>query len=433
MGDDEAEKLGQSYKPHIADMALSPLIVAPPGAEQGRSPRSKLFAAAKAQNSSGNASPIPEAAPDLAEQLNMEEKAKYIKGKKLGEGTYANVYLGTLRSDPTHFVAIKKIKIQAEYTEGLAPDAVRELKHLQELSHPNIITLHSVFSSKDQNLNLVLEFLPLGDLEMLIKDVEGVRYGAADIKAWMGMLSRAVWFCHANAVLHRDIKPNNLLIAADGMVKLADFGLARSFADPYKQMTSNVITRWYRPPELLFGANVITRWYRPPELLFGARHYSGAVDIWAVGLVFAELLIRTPYLAGDTEVHQISLICQAIGTPTEEVWPGVSKLPEYTVPEPPNPVRGRDTYLGTFGTAGQEGVDLLMAMLVLDPRQRITAQAVLEHSWWSCEPRPTKKEDLPKKGGGGEAVGKDLGRGPGMVGSEDRPAVARKLDFGAMR
>ncbi|KFY15206.1 hypothetical protein V492_02162, partial [Pseudogymnoascus sp. VKM F-4246] len=230
------------------------------------------------------------------------EKAKYIKGKKLGEGTYANVYLGTLRSDPTHLVAIKKIKIQAEYTEGLAPDAVRELKHLQELSHPNIITLHSVFSSRDQNLNLVLEYLPLGDLEMLIKDVEGVRYGAADIKAWMGMLSRAVWFCHANAVLHRDIKPNNLLIAADGMVKLADFGLARSFADPYKQMTSNVITRWYRPPELLFGA----------------RHYSGAVDIWAVGLVFAELLIRTPYLAGDTEVHQISLICQAIGTPTEE-------------------------------------------------------------------------------------------------------------------
>ncbi|KFY14499.1 hypothetical protein V491_06025, partial [Pseudogymnoascus sp. VKM F-3775] len=251
-------------------MALSPLILGAPGPDQGRSPagaKSKLFAAAKAQNSSGNASPIPETAPDLAEQLNMEEKAKYIKGKKLGEGTYANVYLGTLRSDPTHFVAIKKIKIQAEYTEGLAPDAVRELKHLQELSHPNIITLHSVFSSRDQNLNLVLEYLPLGDLEMLIKDVEGVRYGAADIKAWMGMLSRAVWFCHANAVLHRDIKPNNLLIAADGMVKLADFGLARAFADPYKQMTSNVITRWYRPPELLFGA----------------RHYSGAVDIWAVG------------------------------------------------------------------------------------------------------------------------------------------------------
>jgi cyclin-dependent kinase 7 len=297
----------------------------------------------------------------------------------------------------------------------MAPDAIRELKHLQELSHPNIISLLSVFSSKDQNLNLVLEYLPLGDLEMLIKDVEGVRYGAADIKAWMGMLSRAVWFCHENFVLHRDIKPNNLLIAADGEVKLADFGLARAFADPYRQMTSNVITRWYRPPELLFGA----------------KHYSGAVDIWSVGLVFAELVIRAPYIAGDTEVHQVSLICQAVGTPTEEVWPGVSVLPEYTVPEPATPVRGRDHYLAMFGTAGQEGVDLLMRMLVLDPRKRITAREVLQHSWWASEPKPTKKEDLPKKRGGQEKLGEDLKRRPGILDDERGSKVARKLDFNA--
>ena len=145
---------------------------------------------------------------------------------------------------------------------------------------------------------------------MLIKDVDGVRYGTADIKAWMGMLGRAVWFCHENFILHRDIKPNNLLIAADGEVKLADFGLARSFADPYNKMTYNVITRWYRPPELLYGA----------------RHYAGAVDVWAVGLVFAELIIRAPFVAGNTDIHQLDLICQAIGTPTEENWPGVTKL-----------------------------------------------------------------------------------------------------------
>jgi cyclin-dependent kinase 7 len=338
-------------------------------------------------------------------------------GKKLGEGTYANVYLGHLRTDPSHLVAIKKIKIQKEYTEGMAPDAIRELKHLQELSHPNIISLLSVFSSKDQNLNLVLEYLPLGDLEMLIKDVEGVRYGAADIKAWMGMLSRAVWFCHENFVLHRDIKPNNLLIAADGEVKLADFGLARSFSDPYRVMTSNVITRWYRPPELLFGA----------------KHYSGAVDIWSVGLVFAELVIRAPYIAGDTEVHQVSLICQAIGTPTEENWPGVTKLEGYTVPESVTPVRGKDHYLAMFGTAGSEGVDLLMGMLILDPQKRITARETLEHGWWASEPKPTKKEDLPKKGGGEKQVGEDLKRRPGVLDDERGSKVARKLDFLGMR
>ncbi|KAH8757776.1 serine/threonine-protein kinase [Hyaloscypha finlandica] len=398
-------------------MANSPVVV-PGSSEKSAASRTKLSNTVAASNGA-----TPEAAgtsngagDDLAEQMNEEEKHKYVKGKKLGEGTYANVYLGHLRSDPSKLVAIKKIKIQKEYTEGMAPDAIRELKHLQEISHPNIISLLSVFSSKDQNLNLVLEFLPLGDLEMLIKDVEGVRYGAADIKAWMGMLTRAIWFCHENFVLHRDIKPNNLLIAADGEIKLADFGLARSFSDPYRIMTSNVITRWYRPPELLFGA----------------KHYSGAVDIWSVGLVFAELVIRTPYIAGDTEVGQVNLICQAVGTPTEENWPGVSKLPEYTVPDPPVPVRDRNYYLGTFGTAGQEGVDLLMKMLILDPRKRITAREALEHKWWAADPKPTKKQDLPKKRGGDAKIGEDLKRRPGVLDDERGAKVARKLDFSAV-
>lgn len=341
-------------------------------------------------------------------------------GKKLGEGTYAIVYKGTLRSDPTQIFAIKKIKIVKEYTDGLGPDAIRELKFLQELSHPNIIKLQTVFSSKDETINIVLEYLPGGDLEQLIRNVNGVRYGAADIKAWMGMISRAIWFCHENFVLHRDIKPNNLLIAADGEVKLADFGLARSFADPYRRMTSNVITRWYRPPELLFGA----------------KHYSGAVDIWSIGCVFAELMLRVPYLASETEIGQISVVCQAIGTPTEENWPGVTKLPDYTVPEPPTPVYGRDHYLMRFGTAGHDGVDLLMRMLALDPRNRITAQEVLEHPWWSSEPKPTDKKMLPRADAGGAATAAmDLGRQPGAIKDEPErgPKVARKLVFGAMR
>lgn len=252
---------------------------------------------------------------------------------------------------------------------------------------------------------------------MLIKDIEGVRYGAADIKAWMGMLGRAIWFCHENFVLHRDIKPNNLLIAADGEIKLADFGLARSFADPYRVMSHMVITRWYRPPELLFGA----------------RSYSGAVDIWSIGLVFAELILRNPYLPGDSEVDQISKICILIGTPTEENWPGVTKLESYAVPSPPTPLQSVTHYNQYFGTAGQEGVDLLMKMLILDPRKRITARQVLEHGWWKSEPKPTKKEDLPKKGGGLEKLGEDLKRRPGVLDDERGAKVARKLDFGSMK
>lgn len=297
-------------------------------------------------------------------------------------------------------------------------DAIREVKYLQELSHPNIIALHSVYSSKNQNLNLVLEYLPLGDLEMLIKDSEGIRYGVAEIKAWMGMLGRGVWFCHENFVLHRDIKPNNLLIAADGEVKLADFGLARSFSDPYRPMTSQVITRWYRPPELLFGA----------------KYYSGVIDVWSMGLVFAELVLRTPFVPGNTDLHQLELICQAIGTPTEENWPGVSQLEAFVKFDKiaTQPVRGKDYYLSSFGTVGSVGVDLLMGMLALDPRKRCTSRQVLEHRWWIMDPKPTPKEDLPKKGGGPVKMGDALKRSGGDLLADGRKDhVARKLDFGA--
>jgi cyclin-dependent kinase 7 len=325
------------------------------------------------------------------------------------------VYLGHLRDDPKSLVAIKKIKVMAEFSDGLSISAIREVKFLQELSHPNIIALYSVFSSKNQNINLVLEYLPLGDLEMLIKDVDGIRYGTADVKAWMGMLGRAVWFCHENFVLHRDIKPNNLLIAADGEVKLADFGLARSFSDPYRPMTHHVITRWYRPPELLFGA----------------RFYSGAVDVWAMGLVFAELILRTPYMPGNTDMHQIELICQAIGTPTEENWPGVSKLPDYVKSSVNQPVHDRGFFLTNFGTAGELGVDLLISTLILDPRKRTTAREFLQHKWWASEPRPTRKEDLPRKNAGPKKMAEDLKRRGGELDGQDK--VARKLDFSAMR
>ncbi|CAI4210467.1 unnamed protein product [Parascedosporium putredinis] len=314
---------------------------------------------------------------DLSEQMNEEEKRKYVRGR-----------------------SSVRIKVQKEYTDGLPPDAVREIKHLQELQHPNIISLFSVFSSKDQNLNLVLEYLPLGDLEMLIRDSNSIHYGTADIKAWMGMLTRAVWFCHENYVLHRDIKPNNLLIAADGEIKLADFGLARSFADPHQIMTSN--------------------------------HYSGAVDVWSVGCVFAELVLRNPYLPGETDINQIELVCRNLGTPTEDNWPGVSKLREYgAIPAEMYPVPSKEVLRGLF-PVGADGVDLLMRTLVLDPKKRITAAEMLRHEWWGAAPKPTRKEDLPRKDGGEEKMGADLKRRPGLVEEDRGKRVARKLDFSQM-
>lgn len=336
----------------------------------------------------------------------------------MGEGTFAVVYRGHLRDDPNQLIAIKKIKVQENFKDGLNVDSIREIKYLQELSHPNLVSLIDVFSTKDQNINLVLEYFPCGTLEDVIRNTN-IHYGAADVKAWMGMLTRGVFFCHENFVLHRDIKPNNLLIAADGEVKLADFGLARSFADPFWNMTHQVITLWYRPPELLYGA----------------RHYSGAVDVWSIGMVFAELVLRVPFVAGESDLDQLSKICQAIGTPTEENWPGVSSLPNYIHATDSGlaPVRDKAGYEAMFPTAGSIGVDLLMSMLKLDPRKRCSAKQILQHNWWKTDPRPSSKDRLPKKGGGAEKMGEAEARKPGVVDEEKFKGAARKLDFTSMK
>lgn len=365
------------------------------------------------------------AVTDLAEQLDAQERRKYIKGKKLGSGQYADVFSAHLVSDPSQLVAIKKIKVGPEVQQfGISYDSLREIRFLQELDHPNIIKLYAVFSTKNQNLNLVLEQLPQGDLLKLIQDTSGISYTPADIKAWMLMLSRAVWFCHANHILHRDIKPNNLLIAASGEIKLADFGLARSFADPFQPMTYNTVTLWYRPPELFFQA----------------AHYGGGVDVWSCGCVFAELIAREVLFRAwpETEINMVRLICDKVGTPTEDNWPGVSKLKGYVTPSEVVPLRPREQWMASYRATGETGVDLLMRMLTLDPRKRVTAEGVLRHEYWTSDPRPSRLQDLPRRGGGLEVMGDDLKqRGGELPREDDRTSradkVARKIDFGAMK
>ncbi|KAF2994841.1 TFIIH complex serine/threonine-protein kinase subunit kin28 [Curvularia kusanoi] len=363
--------------------------------------------------------PIDGGEADMAEQMNDSVRSQFVSGKRLGEGTYAIVYAGHYRDDPRKLVAIKKIKLNADFKDGIAMDAIREIKYLSELSHPNIIKLHAVFSTKDQNLSIVLEHLPLGDLEGLWKNKD-ITYSGADIKAWSNMLCQAIWFCHANHVLHRDIKGNNLLIAADNTVKLADFGLARSFADPQVRMTSNVITRFYRPPELLLGC----------------YHYGGNVDMWSVGCVIAELALRQFFLPSETDMGQLSEIERVFGTPTEETWPGVTSLRNYIAkPRSQNvPAQPLLWWRNRLPLLGEDGIDLVRGMLTMDPQKRLTAEQALHHRYWTSAPRPTKKENLPNEGGGIKKEGEDLKRkgGETPAGANRVDKVARKLDFGGM-
>ncbi|KAF6761554.1 CMGC/CDK/CDK7 protein kinase [Ephemerocybe angulata] len=308
---------------------------------------------------------------DVVEQENAERQRRWLKDKKIGEGTYAVVYRGK-EANVGRKVAIKKIKI-GQFKDGLDMSAIREVKYLRELKHQNIIELLDVFSNKT-NLNLVLEFLD-SDLENIIKD-RSLVFLPSDIKSWMAMTLRGLEFCHRNWILHRDLKPNNLLIAADGQLKIADFGLARDMADPGHKMT------W----------SVITLWYRPPELLYACRYYSSAVDVWSVGCIFAELMLRIPYMPGENELDQLKTIFRALGTPTEEDWPGHTKLPNYVAvgqfPKPPL----RDL----FTAASADALNLLSKCLIYEPRKRISAKEALSHPYFFALPYPTHPSKLPK-------------------------------------
>jgi cyclin-dependent kinase 7 len=291
----------------------------------------------------------------------------YSKSKKLGEGTYAVVYLGTQLSTNRE-VAIKEIKTEG-FKDGLDMSAIREVKYLQELKHKNIIELIDVFSDSQQNLNLVLEVLP-GDLEKVLRD-KNIVIGGVDVKRWLLMILRGVYHCHRNGILHRDLKPNNLLMDPSGNLKIADFGLARSLDQPNEKLTSNVVTRWYRSPELLFGA----------------RHYTAAVDVWAVGAIFAEMMLRTPYLPGSDDANQLAVTIQALGTPTEDTWEGVSHLPLYNnLTIYPAPTRGE--LRRRFVAASENSLIVLEGMMTMNPRKRWTCEEALLSGYFIEEPIP---------------------------------------------
>lgn len=297
---------------------------------------------------------------------------RYLKKRKVGEGTYAVVYEAIDTQTGTR-VALKKIKMTS-HGMGLDISAVRELYALPSLHHENIVELLDVYGSK-KNLILVLAFYD-ADLEMLIKD-RSIPFAPGDIKAWMLMVLRALEYCHQRGLMHRDLKPNNLLIASDGKLKLADFGLARVADFPREPMTSQVVTRWYRPPELLYGA----------------RYYGSAVDIWAAGCIFAELMLRTPFVHAETDMGQLKIIFQALGTPREEDWPGMRVLPDYVA----FPPQAKPPLKSIFNAAPDDALDLLERMLTFDPLRRITAREALSHPYFSSNlPRPTTPEKLPR-------------------------------------
>lgn len=271
-------------------------------------------------------------------------------------------------------VAVKKIKIgsREEARDGINRTALREIKLLHELQHENVIGLLDVFGHKS-NVSLVFDFMDT-DLEMIIKDRK-VLLTPANVKAYMIMTLKGLEYLHLNWILHRDLKPNNLLVNSMGILKIGDFGLAK----------------FYGSPNRIYTHQVVTRWYRCPELLFGARQYSTGVDIWAVGCILAELLLRVPFLPGESDLDQLKRIFETLGTPTEETWPDINLLPDYIQFK----VFPAQSLRDIFTAAPEDLIQLANKLLALYPLYRCTCTEALNMAYFSNKPAPTIGTKLP--------------------------------------
>ncbi|XP_072126023.1 cyclin-dependent kinase-like 1 isoform X4 [Mobula birostris] len=217
---------------------------------------------------------------------------KYEKLGKIGEGSYGVVFR-CRNKDTGQIVAIKKF-MESEDDPLIKKIALREIRMLKQLKHVNLVNLLEVFRRK-RKLHLVFEYCDHTVLNELDKYPRGV--AEDQVKSIIRQTLQAVSFCHKHNCIHRDVKPENILITKQGVIKLCDFGFARILTGPGDDYTDYVATRWYRAPELLVGDTQ----YGPP------------VDVWAIGCVFAELISGNPLWPGRSDVDQLYLIRKTLG------------------------------------------------------------------------------------------------------------------------
>ncbi|KAK6588149.1 cell division control 2 [Cryptosporidium xiaoi] len=332
--------------------------------------------------------------------VNSRSLGSFVKVMRIGHGAFGDVWLaediiGNRR------VALKKL-ISKETREGFSKSAIREIILLRKLNHRNIVRLYGVVFSKpressnenptrNSNNNkapnpnnkstdkgsiwMVFEYLPFdltGYMESLRLENKTIR--VIDIKVIIRQLLLSLEYCHSNNIIHRDIKCANLLISADGVLKLADFGLGRIYNNINKVYTNRVITLWYRPPELLLGAQV----------------YDTAVDMWSVGCILGELILQQPLFCSETERGILKSIGDLFGPPPSDILSEYKKLPLWNDSEF-NPLlkklgSGKGSKYEQFvfrvkSKVGPQGLDLLLTLLQYSPMERLTASEALRHPW----------------------------------------------------
>lgn len=254
---------------------------------------------------------------------------------------------------------MKQIELNKE--EGTPCTALREISLLKELHHANVVKLHDVVHLRER-LTLIFEHLDC-DLKQHMESC-GRNLYPENIQLVLYQVLRGIAYCHSKNILHRDLKPQNLLLnRATGDVKLADFGLARAIGIPVKAFSHEVVTLWYRAPDVLLGSQI----------------YTSSIDMWSIGCIFGEMTSDRPLFGGKNVEDQLSKIFKLRGTPSEATWPTVSSLPYW---RPDFPVSTPVPLNVIVPKMDPLGVDLLQNLLQYNPVNRLSAPAAMAHPYF---------------------------------------------------
>jgi len=343
-------------------------------------------------NPSTSSLPVPSWASHNGLIQGCRNVTAYRPLRCIDQGTYGRVFLAEDRETGER-VALKQIKFEtASVNEGFPMTALREMGLLLSLIHPNIIRTREVVIGRDlDKVYMVMDYMPYNMRDFLEKLPSGTQFTQGEVKCLMQQLVEGLAHIHGKWVMHRDLKTANLLISPNGRLTICDFGLARTYGHPRRSYTETVVSLWYRAPEVLLSKG----------------DYGPALDMWAVGCIFAEFLTREPLFPARGESEAISLIFSLLGTPSAKHWEGWKSLPNVAAlraaerNHPPKSLRGA-LKLGGVGTAhiggaqlSDAGLSLLMALLEVNPEKRISAEAALEHPWFSEYPPPCDPRLLP--------------------------------------
>ena len=288
---------------------------------------------------------------DVEKRLN-----EFRKVRKIGEGTYGEVY-EAIDTTNNRRVAMKKMRIENK-DEGIPITALREMCILKHLRHENVVQLYEIIQDVDK-IVLIFEYADM-DLKMYVDKEKGIK-DLKIIQQFTLQILNGLYYCNINRIIHRDLKPQNLLLKTSEMkLKLCDFGLSRMFSLPMGKMTHEIITLWYRPPEVLLGI----------------ENYTTKVDSWSIGCIMAEMITGKPLFPGDCEIGQLFKIFQIMGTPNEDTWPGIYKLKDFSLNFPQwKPKKLKDL----FPNFDKDGLDLMEKFLQMDPDKRITIKDAINH------------------------------------------------------